>query len=138
MVHLTQRTCVIIKPDGFEHRDEIVARYEQEGLFVAEVILRRFSRKLATEFYAEHNGKHFFGELIDFMTSGPVLVLYLEGENVIERVRIINGATDPSKADPGSIRGTYGDGPRNKVHGSDSPKSAARELALLKFPGLRP
>jgi len=110
---------------------EILARFERRGLVVQEARLVRVDRDLAERHYAEHSEKPFFGELVSFITSGPTLALALEGEGAIATARATIGATNPAEATPGSIRGDFALAmPNNLVHGSDSPESAERELAL--------
>jgi nucleoside-diphosphate kinase len=128
-----ERTLVLIKPDAVRRglAGEILRRFEQRGLEIREARLLTVSRKLAEEHYAEHVAKPFFGELVEFITSGPTLALVLEGEGAIATVRTTIGATDPADAGPGTIRGDLAlSMPDNLVHGSDSPESAAREIAL--------
>jgi nucleoside-diphosphate kinase len=134
-----ERTLVIVKPDGVE-RDlvgEIVGRFERRGLHLAAAELRSIDLETARVHYAEHDGKPFFGELLTFITRSPVLVMVLEGPaGTIATVRATMGATNPAEAAPGTIRGDLALSlPDNLVHGSDSPESAAREIALY-FPGL--
>src|SRR6266545_3800971 len=110
---------------------EILARFEARGLDIRDGKIVQVDRELAERHYAEHAEKPFFSELVEFITSGPTLALVLEGESAISTVRTTMGATDPADAAPGSIRGDFAlSMPDNLVHGSDSPKSAARELAL--------
>jgi nucleoside-diphosphate kinase len=128
-----ERTLVLVKPDAMRRRlaGEILARFERRGLTVQEARLVRVDRELAEEHYAEHREKPFFGELVDFITSGPTLALVLEGEEAIVVVRTTMGATNPTNSAPGTIRGDFAlSMPDNLVHGSDSPESAQREIAL--------
>jgi nucleoside-diphosphate kinase len=128
-----ERTLVLIKPDAVRRSlaGEILRRFEQRGLELREARLLTVDRKLAGEHYAEHAEKPFFGELVEFITSGPTLALVLEGEGAIATVRTTMGATNPADAGPGTIRGDLAlSMPDNLVHGSDSPESAAREIAL--------
>jgi nucleoside-diphosphate kinase len=128
-----ESTLVLIKPDAVERKlaGEILARFEQRGLEVREARLLTVGRSLADEHYAEHREKPFFGELVEFITSGPTLALVLEGESAISVVRTTMGATNPTDAAPGTIRGDFALAmPDNLVHGSDSPESAEREIAL--------
>jgi len=128
-----ERTLVLIKPDAMARglAGEILARFEQRGLAVRAAKLVEVDRALAEEHYAEHAEKPFFGELVEFITTGPTLALVLEGEGAIALVRETIGATNPADATPGSIRGDLAlSMPDNLVHGSDSPESAAREIAL--------
>ena len=132
-----ETTLVLVKPDGV-HRGlcgEIVARFERRGYELRGARLLKITKALAHEHYAEHKGKPFFRDLVDFITSGPVLALAVSGENAIAGVRTLMGPTHPKDAEPGTIRGDYatllGE---NVVHGSDSKASARRELKLF-FPG---
>lgn len=135
---MTERTLVLIKPDGVERRliGEIISRIERKGLVIAALELRSVSKDLATQHYAEHEGKPFFESLLDFITSGPVVAAIVEGPRAIAAFRQIAGGTDPvEKATPGTIRGDFGlETQLNLVHGSDSIDSAKREIALW-FPG---
>ncbi len=127
----------MIKPDAVSRGlvGEIIARFERKGFKIKALKMFKFTRELAEEFYMEHRGKHFFKDLIDFITSGPVVAMVLEGENAIETVRIMIGITDGRKAPPGSIRGDYAlDITKNVVHASDSPKTAEREISLIFKP----
>jgi nucleoside-diphosphate kinase len=128
-----ERTLVLIKPDAMRRRlaGEILRRFEQQGLELRAARLVEVDRALAEEHYAEHAEKPFYGELVEFITSGPTLAVVLEGEGAILGVRATMGATNPADAAPGSIRGDLAlSMPDNLVHGSDSPESAAREIAL--------
>jgi nucleoside-diphosphate kinase len=128
-----ERTLVLAKPDAVERglAGEIVARLERRGLVLRATKLLRVDRALAEQHYAEHVDKPFFGELIAFITSAPTLALVVEGEGAIATVRTTMGATNPAQAGPGTIRGDLALAmPDNLVHGSDSPESAAREIAL--------
>ena len=128
-----ERTLVLIKPDAVERKlaGEILARFERRGLELRAVKLLTVDRSLAEEHYAEHKEKPFFGELVAFITSAPTLALVLEGESAISVVRTTMGATNPTDAAPGTIRGDLALAmPNNLVHGSDSSESAAREIAL--------
>ena len=128
-----ERTLVLIKPDAMRRglAGEILRRFEQQGLELREAKLVEVDRALAEEHYAEHAEKPFYGELVEFITSGPTLAIVLEGEGAILGVRATMGATNPADATPGSIRGDLAlSMPDNLVHGSDSPESAAREIAL--------
>lgn len=129
-----ERTLSIIKPDAVrgKHIGDIVQRFEREGLRIAAMRLTWLSTREAEGFYAEHAGKKFFDELVAFMTSGPVVVMVLEGENAIARNREIMGATNPANAAEGTLRKLYAASiGENAVHGSDSPTSAAREVAYF-------
>jgi nucleoside-diphosphate kinase len=128
-----ERTLVLIKPDAIRRAlaGEIVARLERRGLEIQAARLVTVDRPLAEEHYAEHTEKPFFGELVDFITSGPTLALIVWGEGAIKTVRTTMGATNPADAAPGTIRGDFAlSMPDNLVHGSDSPESAEREIAL--------
>jgi nucleoside-diphosphate kinase len=131
-----ERTLILVKPDAFARNltGEIIARFERKGLRLAALRHMTMTRELAERHYAEHDGKPFFGELVDFITSGPLVAMVLEGESAIAAARQVIGATNPLEASPGSIRGDFAiEVGRNMVHGSDSPASAAREVALF-FP----
>ena len=128
-----EETLVLIKPDGVKRHicGEILTRYERKGLQIKAMKLLQTPKELAQEHYAEHKDKPFFGELVDFITSGPVLAFVLAGKNAVTSVRTINGATNPVDATPGSIRGDYAlTMDSNVVHASDSVDSAAREIHL--------
>lgn len=128
-----EETLVLIKPDGVKRQicGEILTRYERKGLIIKAMKLLQTPKELAQEHYAEHKDKPFFGELVDFITSGPVLAFVLAGKNAVTSVRTINGATNPVDATPGSIRGDYAlTMDSNVVHASDSVDSAAREMHL--------
>ena len=130
----TERTLSIIKPDGVKngHIGDVIAIFEGKGLRVAAMKMVHLTRKQAEGFYAEHAERPFFGELVDFMTSERVVLMVLEGDNAILRNREIMGATDPAQADEGTIRKLYAESKgANTVHGSDSPASAAREVAYF-------
>ncbi|MCB0931582.1 MAG: nucleoside-diphosphate kinase [Mycobacterium sp.] len=136
---MTERTLVLIKPDGVERRviGEIIARIERKGLNILALELKHVSDGLARAHYAEHKDKGFFGDLLEFITSGPVVAAVVEGPRAIAAWRQLAGGTDPvEKATPGTIRGDFGlETQYNLVHGSDSPESAAREIDLW-FPSL--
>jgi nucleoside-diphosphate kinase len=128
-----ERTLVLIKPDAVERAlaGEILSRFEHRGLTLRAGKLLKVDRELADQHYAEHREKPFFGELVDFITSAPTLALVLEGESAISVVRTTMGATNPTTAAPGTIRGDLALAmPDNLVHGSDSPESARREIEL--------
>jgi nucleoside-diphosphate kinase len=128
-----ERTLALIKPDAVQRAlaGEILSRFERRGLEVRAAKLLEVSRELAERHYAEHVDKPFFGELVDFITSAPTLALVLEGESAISVVRTTMGATNPTNAAPGTIRGDLALAmPNNLVHGSDSPESAEREIEL--------
>jgi len=129
-----EQTLSIIKPDavGQNQIGNIVEYFEREGLCVVAAKMLHLSKDQAKGFYAVHKDRPFFGELVDFMTSGPVLILVLEGENAVAKNRNIMGATDPSKAAPGTIRGDFATSiDKNAVHGSDSLANAKTEIAFF-------
>ncbi|WP_341394884.1 nucleoside-diphosphate kinase [Arthrobacter sp. G119Y2] len=133
----TERTLVLIKPDGVERNlsGAILARVEAKGYTLAELKKVDATRAVLEEHYAEHEGKPFYEPLVEFMLSGPVVAAIFEGERVIEGFRSLAGTTDPTKAAPGTIRGDFGRDwgtavQQNLVHGSDSPESAAREIGI--------
>ncbi|RRD49625.1 nucleoside-diphosphate kinase [Arachnia propionica] len=128
-----QSTFVIIKPDAYAagHVGHILSRYEEAGLVPTRLEVWHVPAELADRHYAEHLGRDYYADLREFITSGPLVACELVGEGAIERVRALNGAKNPANADPGTIRADYGSSiRRNAVHASDSPESAARELAL--------
>ena len=131
---MTERTLVLIKPDGVQRRmiGEVIGRIERKGLTIAALELKHVSEDLAAAHYAEHKDKPFFGSLLEFITSGPVVAAVVEGPRAIAAFRQLAGGTDPvEKAVPGSIRGDLGlETQYNLVHGSDSAESAAREIGL--------
>jgi nucleoside-diphosphate kinase len=130
---VTERTLVLVKPDGVQRllTGRILARYEERGLKVVGLKLVQVDRALAERHYAVHREKPFFGGLVEFITSGPLVALALEGPNAIAIVRAINGATRPHEADPGTIRGDFAlETAQNIVHASDSAETAAAELEL--------
>jgi nucleoside-diphosphate kinase len=129
-----ERTFSIIKPNAVKKNaiGDIIHHFESSGLRVVAAKLTRISKEKCELFYAEHKERPFFGELVTFMTSGPVLMMCLSGEGAIAKNRELMGATDPKKAVPGSIRAKHGDNVgENAVHGSDSAASASRELAIF-------
>ena len=129
-----ERTLILVKPDAFARglSGEIIARFERKGLRLVALSLMTMDTDLAERHYAEHEGKPFYGELVEFITSGPLVAMVLEGERAVEAARQVIGATDPVQASPGSIRGDFATQVgQNMVHGSDSPESAAREVALF-------
>lgn len=129
-----ERTLSIVKPDAVARNliGEILRRFEQAGLALAGIKMLRLTREQAEGFYSVHKDKPFFSELVEYMTSGPVIVQVLEGENAIVRNREIMGATDPKQAAPGTIRADFGTSiEANAVHGSDSPETAAWEIAYF-------
>lgn len=134
---LRERTFVMVKPDGVQRGlvGAIIQRFEQKGLKLVGLKLMQINRELAERHYGEHVGKPFFAALVDYITSGPVVAMVLEGKNAVSTVRDMMGATNPLQAAPGTIRGTYGmDIGRNVIHGSDSPASAEREINLFFQP----
>ena len=132
------RTLILVKPDAFARglTGEIIARFERKGLRIVALEQRTLDEATAKEHYAEHDGKPFFGELVAFITSGPLVAMVLEGREAVTAARQVIGATNPLEASPGSIRGDFAVAVgENMVHGSDAPESAAREAKLF-FPGL--
>jgi nucleoside-diphosphate kinase len=132
-----ERTLVLIKPDGVQRQlvGRILDRYEERGLKIVGLKLVRVERDLAERHYAAHRAKPFFGGLVDFITSAPLVALALDGPNAIAVVRAINGATRPHEAAPGTIRGDYAlETAQNIVHASDGPEAAVEELALWFSP----
>ena len=135
---MSQRTLILVKPDGVQRNiiGEVISRIERKGLKVIALELRTIETDTAHSHYAEHAEKPFFGELVDFITSGPLVAIVAEGERAIEAFRALAGTTDPVKAAPGTIRGDYAlQVAQNIVHGSDSPESAEREIKIF-FPEL--
>jgi nucleoside-diphosphate kinase len=133
-----ERTLVLCKPDAVARGlvGEVIGRLERKGFRLLAMELRSLDEATAKRHYAEHEGKPFFGDLVSFITSGPLVALCVEGPEAVGSVRTLMGPTNPITAPPGSIRGDYGlEIEKNLVHGSDSPTSAARELALF-FPEL--
>jgi nucleoside-diphosphate kinase len=133
-----ERTLILIKPDAVERNliGEVISRIERKGLRVIAMDLRTIDRETAETHYAEHVGKPFFGAVVDFVTSAPLVALVAEGERAIEAFRGLAGATDPVKALPGTIRGDYAlEVGQNMVHGSDSSEAAEREIKIF-FPEL--
>lgn len=131
---MSEQTLVLIKPDGVSRGlvGEVIARIERKGLRLAAMDLRRVSRDVAEQHYAEHADKPFYGSLVEFITSGPTVAAIVEGERAVDAFRQLAGGTHPiDKADPGSLRGDYAlEIQSNLVHGSDSPESAQREIKL--------
>ena len=133
-----QRTLILVKPDAFARRltGEVLARFERKGLTIVAMKHMTVDQALAEQHYAEHKDKPFFGELVEFITGGPLVALVLEGHEAVAAARQVIGATNPVEAAPGSIRGDLGlEVQTNLVHGSDSTESAAREVGLF-FPEL--
>jgi len=131
---MPERTLVLVKPDAMQRglASEVLGRLERRGLKMVAARLLQIDEALAARHYAEHVGKPFYQRLCSFITSGPVIAAVFEGEDAVALARRTIGATDPAKAAPGSIRGDFGiNMGRNMVHGSDSPESAAREVALF-------
>jgi len=129
-----EKTFLMVKPDGVQRHliGEIVQTFEKKGFKLAGAKLMNISEELAKQHYGEHADKPFFGELVDFITSGPVFAMVWEGENVIKTARQMMGATNPAEAAPGTIRGDYGvTVGKNIIHGSDSEASAEREINLF-------
>ncbi len=136
---MAQRTLVLVKPDGVKKglTGEIISRLEKKGLKIAAMRMLQMDKALARKHYAVHDGKPFFAGLVDFITSGPIVAVVVEGEKSVEVVRKLMGETDPVKAAPGTIRGDYGlDIGENLIHGSDSEENAQKEIALF-FPDLK-
>jgi nucleoside-diphosphate kinase len=128
------RTLILVKPDAFERglTGEIVARFERKGMTIAAMKLMTVERDLAERHYDEHREKPFFGDLVDFITGGPLVAMVMEGYEAVVAARQVIGATNPLEAAPGSIRGDHGlEVQTNLVHGSDSDESAAREIGLF-------
>ena len=135
----TERTLVLVKPDGVRRRliGEVIRRLEARDLTIAAMRMLQMDKEMATKHYEEHVGKGFFDDLVTFITGGPLVAMAVEGEEAIATIRTTMGATDPKKAAPGTIRGDLAiELTENIVHGSDSPDSAKRELALF-FPDLK-
>ena len=131
---MTERTLAIVKPDAVRRNltGEVLKRIEGAGLAIVAARLRHLSKAEAEGFYAVHRERPFFGSLVEFMSSGPVLVMALEGDDAIARWRKLMGATDPAKADPGTIRKDLGSGvEQNATHGSDAPETARTEIAYF-------
>ena len=132
------RTLILVKPDAFARglTGEVIARFERKGLRIAALKHMQVERELAETHYAEHTDKPFFGDLVDFITGGPLVAMVLEGHEAVAAARQVIGATNPLEASPGSIRGDYAlEVQTNLVHGSDSAESAEREVGLF-FPEL--
>jgi nucleoside-diphosphate kinase len=132
------RTLILVKPDAFARNltGEIIARFERKGLRIVALKQMVVTEELAKQHYAEHDGKPFFGELVEFITSGPIVALVLEGPEAVKAARQVIGATNPLEATTGSIRGDFAvEVGKNMVHGSDAPESGTREAGLF-FPAL--
>ena len=135
---MSERTLVLVKPDGVRRGlvGEVITRLERKGLTLVALELRTLARETAEEHYGEHRERPFFGELVDFITSGPLVAMAVEGPRAVEAVRTLMGVTDPVKSAPGSLRGDYAlEIGQNLVHGSDSPESGVREIGIF-FPHL--
>jgi nucleoside-diphosphate kinase len=135
---MADRTLILVKPDAFERglTGEVISRFERKGLQLSALSLMRVDVELARRHYVEHAEKPFFGELVDFITRGPLVAMVLEGTSAVEAARQVIGATNPLEAAPGSIRGDFAtEITFNLVHGSDSAESAAREIGIF-FPEL--
>lgn len=136
----TEQTLVLIKPDGVQRGliGEVIARYEHKGLKIVGMKLQQLPRDTVEALYAIHQGRAFYDVLIEFMTSAPIVALVIEGRNAIELVRMLNGDTDPTKSQPGTIRGDLSvNVTHNIVHASDSAESAQRELDIVFGPAER-
>jgi len=133
---VADRTLILVKPDAFARglTGEIISRFERKGLKLVALELQQLDETIAKQHYAEHEGKPFFGELVEFITSGPLVAMVLEGQDAVKAARQVIGATNPLEAATGSIRGDFAiEVGQNMVHGSDSPESAEREAKLF-FP----
>jgi nucleoside-diphosphate kinase len=133
-VEFMEKTFLMVKPDGVQRNliGEIVSRFERKGFQLVGAKLMSIPRELAEEHYGEHKERPFFGELVEFITSGPVFAMVWQGENVISTARLMMGSTNPKDAAPATIRGDYGlTVGKNVIHGSDSPASAEREIGLF-------
>jgi nucleoside-diphosphate kinase len=133
-----ERTLILVKPDAFARglTGEVIARFERKGLRIVAMKHMQVERSRGEEHYAEHREKPFFGDLVDFITGGPLVAMVLEGHEAVVAARQVIGATNPLEASPGSIRGDYAvEVQTNLVHGSDGPESSAREIGLF-FPEL--
>lgn len=131
---MSERTLILVKPDGVRRGlvGEVISRIERKGLVIRELQMRTLDEQTAQEHYAEHTDKPFFGELVDFITGGPLVAMAVEGPDAVKAMRTLMGATNPIEAAPGSIRGDYATViTENIVHGSDSSASAERELKLF-------
>ena len=131
---MAEQTLIVLKPDAVERNliGEILSRFEKSNFSIVKLQKLNYSKDMAELFYSVHKAKPFFGELVSYIISDPVVVAVLEGENVIEKVREINGATDPKKAAKGSIRGDFGVSiTKNTIHASDSPQSFEKEVKVV-------
>jgi nucleoside-diphosphate kinase len=134
---MSERTLILVKPDGVRRGliGEVIARIERKGLSISALELRTLEREVAEQHYGEHREKPFFGELVDFITGGPLVAMIVEGPDAVQAMRGLMGATNPVEATPGSIRGDFATViGENVVHGSDSPENGEREIGLF-FPG---
>ena len=132
----TERTLILVKPDGVRRRlvGEVISRIERKGLTISRMQLRTISRETAEQHYAEHTERPFFGELVEFITGGPLVAMIVEGPDAVKSMRGLMGATNPVEATPGSIRGDFATViGENIVHGSDSPENGEREIGIF-FP----
>ena len=133
---MSERTLILVKPDGVRRGliGEVVSRIERKGLAISRLELRTISRETAEQHYAEHRERPFFGELVEFITGGPLVAMVVEGPDAVKSMRSLMGATNPVEATPGSIRGDFATViGENIVHGSDSPENGEREIAIF-FP----
>lgn len=131
---MSERTLILVKPDGVKRRliGEVVSRIERKGLDITRMELRTISRETAQQHYAEHVERPFFGELVDFITSAPLVAMVVEGPDAVKSMRGLMGATNPVEATPGSIRGDFATViGENIVHGSDSPENGEREIKIF-------
>lgn len=132
-----EQTLSIIKPDAVKnhHIGNILSRFEKAGLNIDALKMTKLTKEQAAKFYAEHRERSFYPELIEFMSSGPIVAIVLEGDDAIAKYRKLMGATDPKKADQGTIRAEFGESTgKNAVHGSDSPQAAQREIGFFFQP----
>lgn len=133
---MSERTLILVKPDGVRRGliGEVISRIERKGLTITHMDLRVLARERAEDHYGEHRDKPFFGELVNFITGGPLVAMVVEGDDAVKSMRMVMGATNPVEATPGSIRGDFATViGENIVHGSDSPESAQREIGIF-FP----
>ena len=133
---MSERTLILVKPDGVKRGlvGEVISRIERKGLAISRLELKTISRETAEQHYGEHRERPFFGELVDFITSGPLVAMVVEGPDAVKSMRSLMGATNPVEATPGSIRGDFATViGENIVHGSDSPENGEREIAIF-FP----
>ena len=131
-----EKTLVLLKPDAVSRQvtGEIIQRFEKKGIKIAGMKMMRATKELLQEHYKEHEGKPFLPGLINFMNSNPIIAMVMECNNAVEQVRKMCGATNASKAEPGTIRGDYGQGNNNLIHASDSQEAAAREINIFFKP----